>query len=302
MPLASSAAQTAPDEIALPIARTYKVRTWWTELLTRKPLGLISGIGILLLLLVAAAAPLIAPYPYEEFHPETLRPPSAQYLFGTDRFGRDLFSRVIQGSRTAVVVGFLAMAFGTTIGALIGVVTAYTGGVLDLVLQRLMDVLLAFPVLVLAMGMLAFLPPSTTNIAAALGLLLIPRTSKVIRTVALSVTENLYVEAARALGASAPRILLRHIIPNCIAPYLVLASAAIGTSILVEGSLSFLGIGTPVSEPTWGALLQSGRPFVELAPWLAIFPGLALSFAVFSFNVFGDALRDVLDPRSRGIS
>jgi peptide/nickel transport system permease protein len=147
--------------------------------------------------------------------------------------------------------------------------------------------------------MLAFLPPSTLNIAGALALLLIPRTSKVVRTVALSIREHLYVEAARASGASSLRIVARHVMPNCVGPYLVLASGAVGTAILVEGSLSFLGIGTPVSEPTWGSLLQASRPFVEVAPWLAVFPGLALSLAVFSFNVFGDALRDVLDPRLR---
>jgi peptide/nickel transport system permease protein len=272
---------------------------WWWVLLTRKPLGLIAASIIVLLIVVALIGPFIAPYAYDQFHPETLRPPSTRYWFGTDRFGRDMFSRVLQGTRVAMLIGLMAMGFGTTLGALLGALSGYVGGTFDFVVQRLMDVLLAFPLIVLAMGMLALLPPSIVNISAALAILLIPRTSKVIRTVALSVRENLYVEAARASGASSSAIVARHIIPNCVGPYLVLASGAVGTAILVEGSLSFLGIGTPVDQPTWGALLQGSRPFVEVAPWLVIFPGLALSVAVFAFNVFGDALRDVLDPRLR---
>jgi peptide/nickel transport system permease protein len=299
--MSSTASAKGTDLAAASVVTAHPAwrQSWWWTLLRRKPLGLVAAAVILFLILVALVGPLVAPYPYEQFHSETLRPPSARYWFGTDRFGRDVLSRVIQGTRIAMLIGFLAMGFGTTVGALVGALSGYVGGWVDLVVQRIMDVLLAFPLIVLAMGMLALVSPSIFNIAAALALLLIPRTSKVIRTVALSVREHLYVEAARASGATSLRIVLRHVIPNCIGPYLVLASGAVGTAILVEGSLSFLGIGTPVSEPTWGALLQGSRPYVEVAPWLVIFPGLALSLAVFAFNVFGDALRDVLDPRTR---
>src|SRR5258705_26547 len=176
-------------------------QSWWWTLLRRKPLGLSAASVILVLVLVALIGPWIAPDPYEQFHPEPLRPPSGQYWSGTDRFGRDMLSRVLQGTRIAMMIGFLAMGFGTTVGALLGALSGYIGGWFDLIVQRIMDVLLAFPLIVLAMGMLALVQPSVFNIAAALALLLIPRTSKVIRTVALSVREHLYVEAARASGA-----------------------------------------------------------------------------------------------------
>lgn len=266
-----------------------------------QPLGAIGGFIILAFCVVAVFAPLIAPYdPVRVDSARLLLPPNAQNLLGTDEFGRDIFSRLIWGARISLLVGLLAVLLGTTTGSILGLISGFFGGKLDTIIQRVMDTLMAFPMLVLALAMVAALGSSIQNVIFALAVVIMPNAARVIRSTTLSVREKPFVEAARNLGLSKWRILFRHVLPNCIAPYIILATAALGSAILSEASLSFLGLGTPPPDPSWGAML-SGKTqrYMTEAPWLAIFPGLAITFVVFGFNFLGDALRDALDPRLR---
>ena len=267
----------------------------------RRPLGAIGGAAILFLLLVAAIAPLLAPYdPLAVDFAAMLSPPSAAHWLGTDAFGRDVLSRLIYGSRTALIVGFGASMLGASIGALLGVGSAYFGGRVDLYLQRVMDVLLSFPLIILALALVAILGNSIPNLIIAIMIPMIPRCALVIRSSALSIREMPYVDAARAAGFGHSRIILRHMLPNVMASYLVMLTAFLGQAILLEASLSFLGLGVQEPLPAWGLMLRGAAvEFAETAPWMAIFPGLAISIAVFAFNLFGDSLRDALDPRLR---
>jgi peptide/nickel transport system permease protein len=226
--------------------------------------------------------------------------PSATHWLGTDAFGRDVLSRLIYGSRTALLVGFGAALIGATGGAILGVGSAFFGGKVDLYLQRLMDIFLCFPLIILALALVAILGNSLPNLIVAITIPMIPRCALVIRSSALAIREMPYVDAARAAGFSNARIILRHMLPNVMAPYLIMLTAFLGQAILLESSLSFLGLG--VQEPTaaWGLMLRGAAvDFAESAPWMAIFPGLAISLAVFAFNLFGDSLRDALDPKLR---
>jgi peptide/nickel transport system permease protein len=252
-------------------------------------------------MLMAILANVIAPYdPYETSFLEQLKPPSAQHLLGTDSFGRDVFSRLIYGSRTALKVGFGAAFIGSTLGALLGVISAYFGGTVDLLLERLMDILISFPLLILALAVVSALGNSDTNVIVAITLPIIPRVARVIRASALSIRQMPFIEAARCVGAPDRRIVLRHMLPNVVAPYLILLTAFLGQAILSEASLSFLGLGVSEPTPAWGLMLRGASvQFVQTAPWLAIAPGVALSLAVFAFNLLGDSLRDHLDPRLR---
>jgi len=267
----------------------------------KRPLGAIGGAVVLLMLLVAVAAPWLAPYdPVAVDFGAMLVAPSAKHWLGTDSFGRDVFSRVVYGSQTALIVGFGAALIGATAGAVLGVGSAYFGGRIDLYLQRLMDIFLAFPLIILALAMVAILGNSLPNVITAITIPMIPRCALVIRSSALSIREMPYVDAARAAGFGHGRIILRHMLPNVMAPYLIMLTAFLGQAILLEASLSFLGLG--VQEPTaaWGLMLRGAAvEFAEAAPWMAIFPGLAISLAVFAFNLFGDSLRDALDPKLR---
>jgi len=267
----------------------------------RRPLGAIGGAAIILLLLIAASAELIAPYdPVAVDFAAMLSAPSNEHLLGTDAFGRDVLSRLIYGSRTALFVGFGASMLGATIGALLGVTSAYFGGRVDLYLQRIMDVLLSFPLIILALALVAILGNSIPNLIIAITVPMIPRCALVIRSSALSIREMPYVDAARAAGFRNSRIILRHMVPNVMASYLVMLTAFLGQAILLEASLSFLGLGVQEPLPAWGLMLRGAAvEFAETAPWMAIFPGLAISIAVFAFNLFGDSLRDALDPRLR---
>lgn len=267
----------------------------------RRPLGAIGGVVIILLLLIAVAAPLLAPYdPVAVDFAAMLTPPSNEHLLGTDSFGRDVLSRLIYGSQTALLVGFGASMLGATIGALLGVASAYFGGRVDLYLQRIMDVLLSFPLIILALALVAILGNSIPNLIVAIMVPMIPRCALVIRASALSIREMPYVDAARAAGFRHSRIILRHMLPNVMASYLVMLTAFLGQAILLEASLSFLGLGVQEPLPAWGLMLRGAAvEFAETAPWMAIFPGLAISIAVFAFNLFGDSLRDALDPRLR---
>jgi peptide/nickel transport system permease protein len=264
-----------------------------------------AGLGFITLLFFAGIfADFVAPYdPLELDYGAMLAPPSLDHWMGTDAFGRDVFSRIIYGARTALAVGFLSSALGCGIGAAIGVVSAYFGGRIDMVIQRLMDILLAFPIIVLALAVVAVLGKWPVlgldfNLIIAIAIPMIPKVARVVRSSALAIRELPYIDAARAAGYGHARIIFRHIAPNVVAPFLIMFTAFIAQAILLEASLSFLGLG--VTEPTaaWGLMLSgTSQEFYSQAPWMIIFPGLAISLAVFAFNLFGDSLRDYLDPR-----
>ncbi len=285
---------------AEPKAGLQILRAAW-RFVRRWPLGAAGAAIILLMIFAAVFADWVAPYdPLQTSFLDSLKAPSSKFWMGTDSFGRDVFSRIIYGSRTALLVGFSASLIGATLGALFGVVSAYFGGVVDLILQRLMDLMLSFPIIILALVMVAVLGGGLLNLVLAISIPFIPSTARVIRASALAVREMPYIDAARAVGASDSRIIFRHMLPNVIAPYLIMLTAFQGQAILLEASLSFLGLG--VAEPTaaWGLMLKGAAvEFAEKAPWMALFPGVAISLSVFAFNLLGDSLRDALDPRLR---
>ncbi len=277
---------------------------WLGELVTalrRNPLGVASAGIIVLLALTATFADVVAPYDPLAPQPEIrLSAPSRAHPFGTDDIGRDVLSRVIYGSRISLWVGLLAVGIGTIVGMLIGLVSGYWEGRLDMMLQRVMDAVQAIPGLLLALAIVSVLRPSTTNAMIAIAIVIIPGNSRIVRGAVLSAKQNRYVEAAQAMGCRHLRIIVRHILPNVTAPILIIASIWFGNAILIEASLSFLGVGTQPPEPSWGLMLSTtGRAFFEQAPWLAVFPGLAISLAVLGFNLFGDTLRDAWDPKLR---
>ncbi len=266
-----------------------------------KPLGAIGAVIILGMLFLAVFAQMLAPYdPYIGDYGLQFARPSAEHWFGTDEFGRDVLSRILYGARIALFVGFTASVTGCTIGALLGVISAYWGGRVDLLLERLMDILLAFPQLILALAIASILGPAVQNVVIAISIPVIPRVARVVRSAALSVKEHVYVEAVQALGASRRRVILQHIIPNVMAPYIIMVTAQLGAAILAEAALSYLGLGAAEPTPSWGLMLSGSAPsYAEKAPWIALFPGIAISLGVFGFNLFGDSLRDALDPKLR---
>ncbi|HEX9819322.1 MAG TPA: ABC transporter permease [Methylomirabilota bacterium] len=267
-----------------------------------KPVGAVGGGIILAMLAVAAAAGTLAPYdPYGADYSLQFARPSVEHWFGTDEFGRDIMSRIMHGARIALFVGFFASFLGCTIGGLLGVTSAYLGGKVDLLLERVMDMLLAFPQLILALAIASILGPAVHNVVIAIAIPIIPRAARVVRSTALSVKENVYVEAVNALGARRTRVVLRHIVPNVVAPYIIMLTAQLGGAILAEAALSYLGLGAAEPTPSWGLMLSgSALSYAEKAPWIPIFPGIAISLGVFGFNLFGDSLRDALDPKLRG--
>lgn len=276
----------------------------WHGVLTfarRKPAGAASLLVIVLFVVIALAAPVIAPYdPAESLPGARLQGPSWDHWMGTDAQSRDLFSRVVYGARLSLFVGISSVALGTAVGALLGLVSGYFGGKLDLVLQRFVDIVLAVPLLILVIAMVTALGQGTFNVILALAIGQAPRTALVVRGVVLQLRSQLFVEAARSGGAGHARLMFRHILPNALAPIIVLATAGVGGAIIAETSLSFLGLGAPVTTPSWGEMLSNhARRFMTVAPWLGIFPGLAITLVVLAFNLFGDALRDLLDPRLR---
>ncbi|MFH1486151.1 MAG: ABC transporter permease [Chloroflexota bacterium] len=275
----------------------------WAGLLLfarHKPLGMAGGVIVALLIFLAIAAPLISPYdPLGLNSREMLEPPSTAHPFGTDQAGRDVLSRIIWGARVALWVGIVSVSVGTASGIVLGV-PSYWGGAVDLVIQRIMDGLLAFPTLILAITLVAVLGPSITNAMVAIGIVMAPQMARLVRGSVLSIRESTFVEAAIAIGASDMEVIWRHILPNILAPIIVMATAGLARAILVEASLSFLGLGTQPPTPSWGADLSGpGRSFFEIAPWLAVFPGLAITLVVLGINLYGDALRDIWDPRLR---
>ncbi len=270
------------------------------RLLRRQPLGAAGGLIVLALLLVALLAPQLAPHGPKDATFAPYLPPSAAFPMGTDQVGRDVMSRVIWGARLSLYVGLVSVVFGITAGSLWGAVTAYLGGAADTGSQRVVDAVMALPPIILALALMAALGQSVNNVILALVVLLTPTAARTIRSVALGVVASPYMEAARAVGASRWRIICRHLIPNCLAAYIVLVTTNVSYAIVVEASLSFIGAGAPPDEPSWGGMLTAGIQALETAPWMVFFPGLTISLAVFGLNLFGDSIRDVTDPRLRG--
>ena len=267
----------------------------------RYPLGAIGAVIMVVFVFSALFADVIAPHdPLQTMASASLLAPSADFVMGADMMGRDMFSRIIHGSRISLTVGVASILLGGSIGVFIGLMSGYLMGWFDLLMQRLIDIMQALPLLVLALVMAASLGPSLENTVIAISIPLVPNVARVVRSSTLSLREMPFVEAARAAGMSEIRVALRHVLPNILAPLIVLFTAQLGAAILIEASLSFLGLGVPEPHPSWGRMLsESAAEYVRVAPWLVIFPGLAISLAVFGTNLFGDALRDILDPRQR---
>src|SRR4029453_3746175 len=272
------------------------------QVIRRKPLGALGGLLILVLVATALLAPLLAPHdPIKMKSSERLQAPSWNHPLGTDDFGRDILSRVIYGARISVLVGLGAVAISTLLAAIIGILSGYYGGRVDTVLQRCIDTLMAFPGFVVLLTIMAMLGQGLGNVILALGIGATAGNARIIRSAVLAIRENQYLEVARATGCRDGRIIARHVLPNIAAPIMVVATLGLGVAILAESSLSFLGFGVPPPTPSWGAMLSgSGRTYMIQAPWMAVFPGIAISLAVFGFNMLGDALRDLLDPKLRG--
>jgi|TARA_Y100000294_G_scaffold21356_1_gene18046 peptide/nickel transport system permease protein len=270
-------------------------------MIRRQPLGAAGAFIVIIMILMAILAEFIAPYdPIVNDFANMLSAPGAEYWLGTDEFGRDIFSRLIYGARTALFVGFSCAFIGATAGLVLGVASAYFGGTFDLIFQRVMDIFMAFPLIILALAVVSILGTGIQNVIIAITIPFIPNCARVVRSSALAIREIPYVDAARALGFSHARIILRHMTPNVMAPFLIMITAFVGQAILLEASLSYLGLGVQEPTPAWGLMLSGGaEEYAESAPWVAIFPGVAISLAVFGFNLFGDALRDVLDPKLR---
>lgn len=268
----------------------------------KKPLGALGLMIILVMALMAALAPIAATHsPTRMDFMAQLSGPSTSHWLGTDDFGRDLWSRLLYGARISLWVGFASVAVGSVSGAFFGLISAYYGGKTDQAIQRIMDALMAIPTLILALTIIAGLGQSMTNVIIAIAVPQIPRANRIVRSQALSAKQTEFTMAARAIGATDIRIMGIHILPQCIAPWLIIATAGLGGAIISESSLAFLGMGVPAPAPTWGGMLSGrAREYFHVAPWLAIWPGLAISLVVYGFNLFGDAIRDVLDPRLRG--
>jgi peptide/nickel transport system permease protein len=279
--------------------------TWLTavgQFARRKPLGAFGAAIVVVMLVLAVGAQWLAPYPYDVgVTADRLQGPTLAHPFGTDANGRDLLSRIIWGARMSVTIGFGAVLLSTLIAVTVGVACGYFGGLFDLLVQRLVDVWISFPALVLLVSLVAILGPGLWSTTLVLGVLLAPGTARIVRGAVLGMRHQPYVESARCVGAGHARIVRSYVLPNVSAAIVVLATTQLGTAVLAESTLSFLGYGVPPPFPTWGAMLSgTGRAFMLQSPWLSIWPGLAISAAVFGFNMLGDALRDVLDPRLRG--
>jgi peptide/nickel transport system permease protein len=271
--------------------------------LRRKPLGAFGAGVALLIVVVAIFAPFIATHdPYNIDPINQYAAPSSELWFGGDQLGRDIYSRIVYGTRISLVVGIISALIGSSVGMLIAVSSAYFGGMTDLLSQRVMDGMMAFPALILAIAIMAALGASLTNVIIALTVVYIPSTARILRSQALAIKEMDYVLAARSVGAGHWRVMLYHMVPNCLAVFIVIITFQLGIAIIAEATLSFLGIGAPPQDPSWGGMLRgSAQTYIAVAPWLGVFPGIAIAVVVFSWNVLGDALRDVFDPRMRGV-
>lgn len=273
-------------------------RAW--SVLRANPLGMFGGFLILGLIVVGVFAPLIAPYPINQFSGAPAKGPASEHVFGTDRLGQDIFSRVVHGARISLKVGFFAVGIGTLAGMAIGIASGYLGGIVDTVVQRCVDTAIAFPQIILLLIVIRVLGPSILNVILVVAIGIIPGVARVVRGAVLSERQNQYVEAARAMGASDLRVIVRHLTPNVLPLGIVIATTLLGGAILAEASLSFLGLGIPPPNPSWGADISASRTSFPINTWAALFPGLAISLTVLGCNLLGDALRDILDPRLRG--
>lgn len=272
-----------------------------TEFTRKQPLGTAGMVIVFLMLFASIFAPFLTPYdPELNSFEYMLTAPNLDFLLGTDQFGRDILSRIIFGARTALFVGFTSAFIGATLGLVLGVASAFYGGKFDLIFQRVMDVLMSFPLIILALAVVSIFGTGIQNVIIAITIPFVPRCARVVRSSALAIREIPYIDAARANGFSNARIIMRHMVPNVMAPFLIMITAFVGQAILLEASLSYLGLGVQEPIPAWGLMLQGGaEEYAESAPWVAIWPGVAISLAVFGFNLFGDALRDTLDPKLR---
>ena len=294
-----------PVETSAPIpesSRPRRVKGGLRNFVRRSPLSAFWGLVAAAIIVMAVAAPVLAPYePLKSDFRAMSKPPNERHYFGTDQIGRDVLSRVIYGSRASLTVALGAVLFGTTLGALWGLASGYFGGRFDIVSQRIIEFLQSFPDLILAMAIAMALGAGFVTVIVAIAITRIPFGGRVIRAVVLSLKELSYVEAARGLGASHLRIMARHILPQCVAPYLILATTHLGVAIIIEAALGFLGVGIPPPTPTWGNMLADSLNAGLVPPWwLVLFPGLAITITVLAFNLLGDGIRDVLDPRLRG--
>ncbi len=297
-----------PEVLQRPAARVmlaHQARQWASNggrFVRTQPLGAAGLIICSVLVFMGVFAPWVVPYdPNVADHTARLVSPGASHWFGTDELGRDLYSRIIHGTRVSLVVAFFSIGIGKVFGYFLGVVSGYVGGRVDLVLQRVIDAMLAFPTILLALTLVAVLGSGLEKTVAAISIVFFPSATRIARGTVLSVKENVYVDAARVIGASPLRLIMRHILPNSLAPFFIVASAALGAAILVEASLSFLGLGVPPPHPSWGRMLAgSAEEFGLVAPWLVIAPGVAIMVLVLAFNLLGDSVRDLLDPRLRG--
>ncbi|MDE0745064.1 MAG: ABC transporter permease [SAR202 cluster bacterium] len=304
--MSSELAQIAESTPSLPV----RILAGSLRFTVRRPLAAAGLIIIILMCFMAAAAELITWYDPIEWRlfdklssplTSSEREPFSTFLMGTDDKGRDIWAQMAIGAQVSLMVGFLSVAFGSGLGGVLGVVSAWFGGKTDQVIQRAMDALMSIPTLILALAVTSVLGQTIENIIIAVGVVQIPRANRVVRAQALTVKETQYVDAARAIGANNIRIMVQHITPQCVAPFLIIATSALGIAILTEASLSYLGLGVPPPRPSWGGMLSgAARDYFILAPWMAIWPGVGLSLAVYGFNLFGDGLRDALDPRLRG--
>jgi peptide/nickel transport system permease protein len=303
MALSPVAASPVAVELYVP---SPPARPWytdvWLRMLRRKPLGTVGGVIVLGMLLAAVLADVVTPYGFSQTSlRERFIAMSAEHWLGTDQLGRDVLTRILYGARISLYVGFGAVALGSLIATALGILSAYGGGRADLLLQRVVDAWMAFPPLLILMSIMSLLGPSVLNITLVLGVAAGIRESRIVRGMALSIKENTYIESTRALGSGHLRIMLVHILPNVLPTIIVVATTGLSTVILTEASLSFLGLGVPPPYPTWGGMLSlAGLDHMYRAPWLAIWPAVALSLTVFGFNMLGDALRDLLDPRLKG--
>ena len=281
-----------------------------TRFARKQPLGVIGGLMLLGIMGLALLAPALAPFDPSEVHVTykyaapgaILQETGQRFWLGADQLGRDTLSRLLFGARISLYVSLVSVGIGVTLGALIGIVSAHFSGTFDLLVQRLVDAIMAFPAIILALAIVAVAGASLRNVILALIVLLLPASARVVRAQALAVKEMDYLLAARAIGASSWRMIFQHMVPNCMAPYIVFATSNLGYAVVVEAALSFLGVGTPPDVPSWGGMLSiTGQKYVEVSPRLALFPSIAVSLAVFGFNLFGDAIRDALDPRLKGL-
>jgi len=275
---------------------------FFVRLVREKPMGTFGAIIVLGLLVTGVSADLLAPYGFNQIHlMDTLQPPSSKYVLGTDQLGRDMLSRVIYGARISMLVGLGAAALDVVVAVLIGMFSGYLGGKVDLFLQRFVDATIVFPHLFFYLAVMAIIGPGLLQVIFVLGILRGIGSSRIIRSAVMGIKQNMYVDSARALGAGTRRILLRHVLPNVAAPTIIVFTVAMGQVIIAEASLSFLGFGIPPPTPSWGGMLSAeSRDYMMDAPWMAIWPGLALSLVIYGINMFGDAVRDLIDPRLRG--